>query len=450
MGMYGGNGNLPTPSMGPAVQTPIRMADDTGGTANGIQGLLGAAGGLAYASEITKRGQGYAEDMGQLAGQLQKDASFKGYGVNTGLANSTIGADGTLDLNIGQNKYMADAGNTGFGDGMAAMGNAQSMLQANSSNPAYQQAMDMYGQNATNGQMNASVNQLNQAGSMIGANASNSQMGNALSAQQGGMNGISAQQQNMLNASNSMMQQSMQGQAGREQDIYGRAMAMQQPMLDQQRAQMNAREFAQGRSGIRGSQFGGTGEDAAMARAQAQAQNSAAFQSMGMAQQEQAQQANIANMYGGMGQGAAGLQGSLGMNMGNLGLQNAQLGQSAAQGMGGLGLSQAQLGQSAANSMGQIGANQAQMGMQQYGQSYLGMQNQLQALQAGQHGANMAQTGQLTGTGYAAQLGLGGVQTAVNADKAAGELYGNVAAAMMNNANGADGQSSWLGDIFDF
>jgi hypothetical protein len=62
----------------------------------------------------------------------------------------------------------------------------------------------------------------------------------------------------------------------------------------------------------------------------------------------------------------------------------------------------------------------------------------------------MAQTGQLTGTGYAAQLGLGGVQTAVNADKAAGELYGNVAAAMMNNANGKDGASSWLGDIFDF
>ena len=394
---------------------------------NGIQGLLGAAGGLAYANEISKRGQGYAKEMGSLAGQLQSDSAFKGYGVNTGLANSTIGPDGTMNLGIGRDQGMADAGNAGFDAGMGAMGNAQNMLQANSSNPAYQQAMGMYG-----------------------ANASNSQMGNALSAQQSGMGGISAQQQGMLNASNAMMQQSMQGQAGREQDIYGRAMAMQQPMLDQQRAQMNAREFAQGRSGIRGSQFGGTGEDAAMARAQAQAQNSAAFQSMGMAQQEQMQQANMANMYGGMGQGAAGLQGSLGMNMGNLGLQNAQLGQGAAQGMGGLGLSQAQLGQSAAGSMGQIGANQAQMGMQQYQNSYLGMQNQLAAMQNAQSGANMAQTGQLTGTGYAAQLGLGGVQTAVNADKAAGELYGNVAAAMMNNANGKDGASSWLGDIFDF
>ena len=396
-----------------------------GDKVDGIQGLLGAAGGLAYANEISKRGQGYAKEMGSLAGQLQSDSAFKGYGVNTGLANSTIGPDGTMNLGIGRDQGMADAGNAGFDAGMGAMGNAQNMLQANSSNPAYQQAMGMYG-----------------------ANASNSQMGNALAAQQGGMSGISNQQQGMLNASNQMMQQSMQGQAGREQDIYGRAMAMQQPMLDQQRAQMNAREFAQGRSGIRGSQFGGTGEDAAMARAQAQAQNSAAFQSMGMAQQEQMQQANIANMYGGMGQGAAGLQGSLGMNMGNLGLQNAQLGQGAAQGMGGLGLSQAQLGQSAANSMGQIGANQANMGMQQYQNSYLGMQNQLAAMQNAQSGANMAQTGQLTGTGYAAQLGLGGVQTAVNADKAAGELYGNVAAAMMNNANDSKGGESWLGKLF--
>ena len=449
--------------------------EDTGNTANGVQGLLGAAGGLAYAQYIGNKGAGYQQEMGTLAGQLQTDSAFKGYGVNTGLAESTIEADGTMNLGIGRDQGMADAGNAGFDAGMGAMGNAQNMLQANSSNPAYQQAMGMYGANSSNSQMQNSLNQLGQANALTNANTANSQMGNALAAQQGGMGGISAQQQGMLNASNSMMQQSMQGQAGREQDIYGRAMAMQQPMLDQQRAQMNAREFAQGRSGIRGSQFGGTGEDAAMARAQAQAQNSAAFQSMGMAQQEQMQQANIANMYGGMGQGAAGLQGSLGMNMGNLGLQNAQLGQSAAgqlaqnagmtnafglsqaqlgqaaaQGMGGLGLSQAQLGQSAAGSMGQIGANQAQMGMQQYQNSYLGMQNQLAAMQNAQSGANMAQTGQLTGTGYAAQLGLGGIQTAVNSDKAASELYGNVAAAMMNNANGADGQSSWLGDIFDF
>ena len=357
---------------------------------DGAQGLLGAAGGLAYANEISNRGQDYAGQMGQLAGQLQNDSAFKGYGVNTGLANSTIGPDGTMNLGIGRDQGMADAGNAGFNAGMGAMGNAQGIL-GNNGNGLTSQATGGFG---------------------------------------AGQQGLSGLQANGMNASNQMMQQSMQSQAGREQDIYGRAMAMQQPMLDQQRAQMNAREYAQGRSGIRGSQFGGTGEDAAMARAQAQAQNGAAFQSMGMAQQEQMQQANMANMYGQQGLGAAGLNANIGQMYGNLGSANQA---------GALNNAQA---------MGQIGANQAQMGMQQYGQSYMGMQNQLAAMQNAQAGGNMAQTGQLTGTGYAAQLGLGGVQTAVNADKAASELYGNVAAAMMNNANDSAGGESWLGKLF--
>ena len=57
---------------------------------------------------------------------------------------------------------------------------------------------------------------------------------------------------------------------------------------------------------------------------------------------------------------------------------------------------------------------------------------------------------QLTGTGYVGQLGLGGIQTAVNADKAASELYGNIIAATMAGAsgNGEDG-GGWLSQIRD-
>ena len=380
-----------------------------------VQGLLGLAGsvgqigaGYAYSDLMSDRGQQYANQMGELGAQLQADSQFKTYGITP---SSAIGG-------ATQDAAMGAAGNAGIAAGQATMSDAVSMLGANSSNPAYGQAMGMYGQNA-----------------------SNSQMGNALAGQQAGMQGLSAQQANTLNASNAMMQQSMQGTAGREQDIYSRAMAMQQPALDAQRAQMNAREFAQGRSGIRGSQFGGTGEDAAMARAQAQAQNTAAFQSMGQAQAEQMQQANIANLYGGMGQGAAGLQGNLGMNMGNLGLSQAQLGQAAAQGMGNLGLSQAQLGQAAANSMGQIGANQGQLGLGQFDASFAGMDRATQAAQVANQQMQMAQTGQLTGAGYAAQLGLGGIQTAVNADKAGSELMGNILAAQINAAGNSQGES---------
>lgn len=180
----------------------------------------------------------------------------------------------------------------------------------------------------------------------------------------------------------------------REQDIYNRAMAMQQPQLDAQRAAGNAQEYAMGRGGVMGSQFGGSGEDAAMARAQAQAQNAAAFQSMGQAQQEM-------------------------MNQGSL-----------------------------AGQFGQLGFQGIQAGQNQYAQSYMPMQQQLAAMQAGQQNAQFAQTGQLTGTGYAGQLGLGGVQTSVNADKAASDLYGTIIASTMQNSNNEGG--GWLADIFGF
>jgi len=262
------------------------------GMFNAIQGLGAAAGGLAYADLISDRGQQYANQMGTLAGQLQNDSAFKGYGVRTGMGESAVSADGSLDVGVGPNAQ-------------------------------YQQ----YAQQ-----------------SMANANAN---------------------------------------PAAREQEIYNRAMAMQQPQLDQQRAASNAQEYAMGRGGVMGSQFGGSGEDAAMARAQSQAQNAASFQAMQMGQQEM--------------------------------------------------------------------MNQAQLGAQAQQMAYTPYQQQLAALQLGQGFGGQSQTGQLTGTGYAGQLGLGGIQTAVNADKAASELYGNIIAATMQGAQGGEnGGGGWLADIFGF
>ena len=339
----------------------------TNDTYNAWQGMGAAAGGLLYASEITDRGQGYAGDMGTLAANLQDQSGFKGYGVKTGVGQSHFAADGSLDVGVGPDQGMISAANQG------ALGGMDMMQQAGANMGANQGAY-----------MNGSQQAMNDSIQNMGAN-----------------------QGAYMDASRQAMGNSMQNIAGREQDIYGRAMAMQQPMLDQQRAQMNAREYAQGRSGIRGSQFGGSGEDAAMARAQAQAQNNASFQAMGQAQQEMTNQANMASQYGQMGQG---------MN----------------------------------SAMGQMGQGMGQMGQGMYNMGYMAPNYQLNALQAGAQGGNMAQTGQLTGTGYGAQLGLGGIQTSVNADKAASEMYGNIVASMMNNANGENGSSSWLGSLLPF
>ena len=436
------------------------------GTFDAWQGLGAAAGGLLYASEITDRGQGYASDMGTLAANLQDQAGFKGYGVKTGLGQSNFAADGSLNVGVGPNTAMGLQGQGAYGAGLSNMGAAGNMMAGNSTNPYAAQAQS---------RMNAAMDLV--SGSTANPYAQQAMRGMGAAGQ-----GVAGMQSGAFDAQNQFMNQSRQSTAGREQDIYNRAMAMQQPMLDQQRAQQQAREYAQGRGGIRGSQFGGTGEDAAMAKAQAMASNAASFQAMQQGQQEMMNQANMANIYGSQGMAGAnfhqgnamglnqmGMQNAqlgqaggqtlagIGAQQGQLGLQGAQLGQSAGQNLaslgtqrGQLGLQNAQLAQAAGQGLAGIGAQQGQMGMMGYQNQYLPMQQQLNALQVGAQGANMAKTGQLTGTGYSAQLGLGGIQTAVNADKAASEMYGNIVASMMNNANGENGSSSWLGSLLPF
>ena len=281
------------------------------------QGLAAAAGGLAFANEVSGRGQEYAGQMADLGATLQDQSAFKGYTVKTGLGSGGVGADGSMTLGAGPDATM--------------QANAMNMMSG--ANP-----YDQYGQQA--------------AANAMGMNT-----------------------------------------AAREQDIYNRAMAMQQPQLDAQRAAGNAQEYAMGRGGVMGSQFGGSGEDAAMARAQAQAQNAASFQAMGQAQQEM-------------------------MNQGQL-----------------------------AGTFGQLGNAQGQLGVQQYNASFTPMQQQLAAMQVANQGGQMAQTGQLTGAGYVGQLGLGGIQTAVNADKSASELQGNVIAALLANSQQEGG--GWLSQLFN-
>ena len=390
-------------------------------------GLGSAAAGLNTADNIQGLGASANQQMADLATQVKGDTAFTGYGVQTGLGNSTVDAQGNTNLGVGPNTAMQGMSGTMMGNAQSGFGNAAAMAGAASGNPAYGQAMG--GMNTAQGM--AMNNQGNpayqQAMGMYGQNSQNAMMGNAMGAQGAGMQGLAAQQAGMLGASNQAMQNAMGDRAGREQSVYDRAMSMQQPGLDAARASQQAREFAQGRGGVRGSQFGGTAEDAAMARAQAQAQNQASFQAMGQAEQEMMNQANMSNQFGQMGQAAAGLQGQLGQNMGQLGSQ------------------QAQLGQAGAGLMSQIANQQGNMGLNAYQQSFLPMQQQMQMMQLGGQNADRFQSGQFTGANLGAQLGLGGIQAQVNAAKTAAELEGNIYTGAMDAAAGMTGGA--LGNI---
>jgi len=197
-----------------------------------------------------------------------------------------------------------------------------------------------------------------------------------------GMNGLAQQAANSAySAANDIAAQAGMSVADRQNAIYKDIMATQNPELNRMQAEQQAAEYARGRGGVRGSQYGGTAEDAAMARARTMASNDAAFRSREMANNER------------------GMLGQLAGQMGAYGNQAAQA-------------------------------------------AYLPMQQQMAMMGLGQKDADMAQTGQLTGLDYMAQLGLGGANANINAQHSANQLTGNLYNALLSNLGGvqdADG-----------
>jgi len=408
--------------------------------------LLGAgvtaAGGAAIASNLIDTGKNAQEQLGGydpasesftgLAGGLVDSTAFKPYTVTTNLGQGSVGADGSVDLGVGPNQQLQDGGLQNYGYGSGNMQSGAGMISGAEAG------------------LGAGAGMQNSAYEMAMNNQSNPAYQQAMSAMGGGMNGLQGMQQGYQGAANQMMQNSLQDTAGRETDIFGRMMAAQQPGLDRQNAQMQARAHAQGRGGVAGSQYGGSGEQYAQSRAQMEAQNSAMLGAMGQAQSEMMNQGSLAGQYGQLGNATAGLQGQLGQSMGQLGQGQAALGQGAGALASSIGsamdanaMQSGQLGGMLAN----IGNMQTNAGLQGYQGSFMPMQTQMDAMGLGLQNSNLAQTGQIAGANLAGQTTLGGIQTDVNAQKAASEVYGNMFGSLGNIISGSDTIDDWLSKI---
>ena len=413
-----------------------------------LEGLLptaitGAAG-AAMASDISSTGANLNDELQAMADGSRAETGFKGYSVKSGLSDTaaTIGTDGSLTSAVGPDGALRDAGTGAIVGGQAGMQDALAGLSGAATN-------------ANTGRFDTAMGN---AAAMNAYSSNNANFDGAGGMMQGAMQGLAGQQAGALGASQQAMNNSMQDNAAREQEIYGRMMAAQQPGMDRARAGMEARAQAQGRGGISGSQYGGSGEQFAQSRAEAEARNSAMLSAMGQSQNEMMNQGQLSSMYGQLGQGAAGMQGNLGNMYGNLGAQNAQIGQGATalayQGANQLqnaGIQNAQLGQSAYGQMGSIGSGMMNAGTNAYNAQYGDMNAELGYLGAGATNADMAQTGQITGANLGSQLDLGGAQIEMNANKAASELYGNMFGAMTAplaglgaNMDDAGGFMEWL------
>ena len=342
------------------------FGDWLGNNASGLASVGSIYGALDNASDIRDLGYATQQHLENMGKDLNTGSQFQGYGVTSGLGTSTVGTDGGINLGVNSNQAQI---NQGLGMGTAAQG-------------AMQNALSMgHGQGAINYSPYATQ----------------------------------------------AMENSLADPSQRQNEIYNQMMAIQNPQLDAQQAQQQAREHAMGRGGVMGSAYGGTAEDAAMARARAQASNEAVMGAMKQADTERQMFGQMGASYGGLGNQAI---------------------NSAAQ-YGGM--------------LGQVGSAMGQLGLDQQKAGYLPMQMQLELLNQAQNTGGMAQAGQLTGQDYLAQLLIGGTNANINAQKVSSELQGNLYDSILDNLGGASNEegssnglfsmlgdaAGWLGGLFD-
>lgn len=108
--------------------------------------------------------------------------------------------------------------------------------------------------------------------------------------------------------------------ADREQEVYDRIRATQLGEEERQRLALEERLFNQGRMGVQTSMFGGTPEQFAMSKAQAEAQNQASLMAIQQAQAEQQQQAALGAQFTTLGSGLTAQQQALESGQQQMGL----------------------------------------------------------------------------------------------------------------------------------
>ena len=136
---------------------------------------------------------------------------------------------------------------------------------------------------------------------------------------------VSGIQQQALGGVGGFLTGAMAPMAQREADVYERIRATQRPEEQRQQLALEERLAAQGRTGLRTAQFGGSPEQFALAQAQEEAKARASLGALEQAQAEQLQQAKLAESMFGLGGRAAALP--QGLQLGQL--QNIGLAQAA-------------------------------------------------------------------------------------------------------------------------
>ena len=382
-------------------------------------------------SDLTAR-SGFTNTDNSLASQIQGSTEFKPFTVTTGA--------GTASLDGGNLNITPSGLQTG-------LQNQASQMLSNASPTADVTGLQQQAFNSAQGSLGANTGAFASGlGGLYGAmgeqqvqqagQPSNLQYLQNLFADQG-----MTQQSGSLGGLTGQLQQAASGALGgatpTAQSVYDQIRATQSPEEERQRLALENRLAAQGRLGVQTDMYGGTPEQFAMDKAQAEARNSASLQAMSMADQLATSQQSRASQLAQLGMSAeqidsqlaneglarqaqsASTAGSLADTASGISAREQQLGQ----GLLGLGLQAQQLGgqlgqqdiQNAATMFG-IGQGATSMPYQEQAMqlenissaltaSGIPLQQQLAMLTPAIQNAQLAQAGQLAETSAISQLG---------------------------------------------
>ena len=384
--------------------------------------LFNLGGNYYLGDENIKRLQSLGEEtqtgMYALGDTAFDKATFKPYTVTSGLANVGTTAEGGFDINLSPEQQALQSGLLGGAQGLSGnLGGQYNPLAGQIGQQAYGQAGQQLGQatsydpslaaqrGAIGGIFGQQLGQYGQPTGMEGLTQAG--LGGAMS--QFGAAGQPADIQALRQLYGNLASQAGQGLLSspeqRQSDIYESIRATQRP--EEERASMRLQEqlLGQGRAGISTDAYGGTPEQLAMAKAQAEAGNSAALMARQQAMSEQQQAMANAQSLTGLTSGLAGLGSDLetagisrGSSLANVGLAGQQAGQQ---------MSQQQLN----NLMSLQGADQnaalqqqaLQSGSFNLGSGLFGLGNQAAQLPAQLQGQDLTNVVNMMNSGYMPQ-----------------------------------------------
>ena len=391
------------------------LSGDLTGALQGAAGYYAGQEGIEGALGAGTAGFNLSEQLGKRASDATQ---FKPFGVTSNLANVQAGANGGLNVNLSP-QQQALQGQLMGGAGQLAgnLGGQYNPMVGQMGNQAYGQAQNFLGRS---GQFDPSVAaQRGAMGGLFGQQQSEygqptgmegiTQAGLSGALGQLGSAGQPSDLQGLRSQYGQLAQQAGQGlmmsPEDRQADIYSSIRATQRPEEERQRLALEERLLSQGRLGISTDAYGGTPEQLAMAKAQAEAGNTASLMArqQSMAEQQQAMQnaQSLTGMTSDLAKVGSGLESegiSRGTTLANLGLTGTQASNQ---------MNQQQL----QNLMALQGADQGAAGVQQrlqqgnfnLGQGMFGLGNQASMFQGQLQGQDITNMQNMMNAGYQPQ-----------------------------------------------